>query len=232
MRTFWQDVRYAARVLRQAPGFALAAVGVLALGIGANSAIFSLVDAVLLRPLPFAHPNELVMLYEHPPAYAYNRVSPLNYLEWSEQNHAFVSTAAVIGGGRSLTSASGGAERIAGQAVSVTLFDLLGIRPIAGRTFTSEDAKPGTSVVVISERLWKSHFGGDTKLVGSVIPLDGKSFTVIGIVPAGFQIFYPSDLWTPFVPIRRPEQRKMHYLQVLGRRKAGVTDEQARWTWP
>src|SRR5579863_7460226 len=95
MQDFWQDLRYAARVLRQAPGFTLSAVLVLAIGIGANSAIFSLVDAVLLRPLPFAHPNSLVRLYEAAPGYAYNRVSPLNFLDWSEQNRSFAAMAAV-----------------------------------------------------------------------------------------------------------------------------------------
>lgn len=168
------------------------------------------------------------MLYEHPPGYLYNRVSPLNFLDWSEQNHAFASMAAVAGGSRALTPVSGGTERIPGQSVTFSFFDLLGLRPVAGRTFTAEDAKPGVNVVIISERLWRSHFGGDPKLIGSTIPLDGKPFSVIGIVPVEFQIFYPSDLWTPFVVRRSPEQRQMHYPQVLGRLKPGATTEQAR----
>ncbi len=117
MSAFWQDVTYAARALRKAPVFTFVAVLVLALGIGANSATFSLVDAALVRPLPFTHPERLVMLWERSTRFAHNRVSPLNFLDWSEQQHTFASVAAVAGGGRTLTGNGGGAERIAGQAV-------------------------------------------------------------------------------------------------------------------
>jgi len=228
MITLWQDCRYAARVLRRAPAFTAIAATVLAIGIGANSAIFSLFDAVVLRPLPFQHPEQLAKLWEYPPGYAYNSVAPLNFLDWSEQNKVFASMAAVSGGSRTLHTAEGGAERIPGQSVSLSFFDLLGIRPIAGRTFGAEDGREDAKVVVLSERLWRNRFGADTKLVGSAIPLDGEPFTVIGIVPARFQIFYKSDLWTPFIPRRSAEQRRMHYLQVLGRLKPGVTFVQAR----
>ena len=228
MITLWQDFRYAARVLRRAPAFTAVAAIVLASGIGANSAIFSLFDAVVLQPLPFQHPEEPAKLWENPPGYAYNSVAPLNFLDWSEQNTVFASVAAVSGGSRTLHTAEGGAERIPGQSVSLSFFDLLGIRPVAGRTFGAEDGREDAKVVVLSERLWRDRFGADPKLVGSTIPLDGEPFTVIGIVPARFQIFYKSDLWTPFIPRRSPEQRRMHYLQVLGRLKPGVTFEQAR----
>lgn len=228
MTTLWQDLRYAARVLRLSPAFTAISVLVLAIGIGANSAIFSLFDAVLLRALPFHDPDELVMLWEHPPGYEHNRVSPLNFLDWSEQNAVCSSMAAVSGGSRTLLSDKGGAERIPGQSVSPALFDLLGIRPLLGRTFTSEDGRQGGTVAVISERLWRNRFGADPKLVGRVLQLDGEPFTIIGVVPATFQIFYQSDLWTPFVPRRSPEQRRMHYLQVIARLKPGVTIDQAR----
>ena len=228
MRTLWQDLCYAARVLRQSPAFTAIAVIVLAIGIGANSAIFSLFDAVLLRPLPFHDPEQLVKLWEHPPGYAHNAVSPLNYLEWSEQNTVFASMAAVSGGSRTLLRASGSAEKIDGQSVSLSFFDLLGIRPVAGRTFTAEDGRESAKVVVLSERLWRNRFGADPKLPGSVINLDGEPFTVIGIVPSRFQIFYRSDLWIPFLVRRSPEQRQMHYLQVIARLKPGVTLDQAR----
>lgn len=227
MPTLWQDLRYAARGLRQAPGFTLIAAAVLAIGIGANCAIFSLVDAALLRPLPFPRPQELVRLWEAPPGYDHNSVSPLNFLDWSEQNHVFASMAAVSGGGRSLTTPNG-AERIPGQSVSLRFFDLLGVKPIAGRTFTAEDAKPGTNVVVISEGLWRSHFGGNPRIVGSTIPLDGQPFIVAGIVPASFEIMNRVDLWTLFTVKRSPEQRSMHYLRVIGRLRPGVTVGQAR----
>jgi putative ABC transport system permease protein len=227
MHTLWQDLRYAARGLRHAPGFTLIAAAVLAIGIGANCAIFSLVDAALVRPLPFPRPQELVRLWEHPPGYDHNSVSPLNFLDWSEQNHVFASVAAVSGGGKSLTTPTG-AERIQGQSVSLRFFDLLGVKPIAGRTFTAEDAKPGTNVVVIGEGFWRSHFGANPGIVGSTIPLDGQPFTVTGVVPASFEILNRVDLWTLFTVKRSPEQRSMHYLRVIGRLKNGVTIEQAR----
>ncbi len=228
MQGIWQDLRYASRVLRRTPGFALAAVLVLALGIGANSGIFSLVDAVLLRPLPFPHPDELVRLYEAPPGYPYNRVSPLNFLDWSEENRSFASIAAISTASRALSSASSIAESIPGQSVTTSFFDLLDVHPIAGRTFLAADAKPGTRVVVLSERLWKARFNGDPKLIGTDILLNSRPFTVIGVAPAAAQLLYPADLWTPFIPSHSPEQRKPHYLVVFGRLKPGITIEQAR----
>src|SRR5262245_45018232 len=135
----WSDLRYAVRSLGKASGFSALAVLVLAVGIGATSAIFNLIDGTIIRRLPFADPGRLLMLWEHAPSYAHNRVSPLNFLDWSEQNHSFASMAAVAGGGRTLTSASGVAERIPGQAVTTAFFDVLGIVPIAGRTLLAED---------------------------------------------------------------------------------------------
>lgn len=228
MSGLWQDFAYAARSLRKAPGFTAVAVAVLAIGIGATSALFSLLDAALLRPLPFAHPEDLVMLWERAPEYAHNRVAPLNFVDWSEQNHAFRSMAAVAGGSRTMTGTTGGPERVTGQAVTVSFFDLLGVKPIAGRTFISDDAATRARVVVLSERFWRSRFGSDPTLVGRPVMLDGQPFTVIGIVPADFQILFSSEIWTPFVPRRSPEQRRMHYLQVLGRLKPGTSLERAR----
>ena len=182
MLTLWQDFRYAARVLRRAPAFTAVAASVLAIGIGANGAIFSLFDAVVLRPLPFQHPEALAKLWEHPPGYEHNSVSPLNFLDWSEQNTVFASMAAVSGGSRTLRTAEGGAERIPGQSVSLSFFDLLGVRPVAGRTFGAEDGREGAKVVVLSEHLWRNRFGADAKLLGRRIPLDGEPLTVIGVV--------------------------------------------------
>jgi hypothetical protein len=143
-----QDLRFAVRMLRRAPVFTAVVIAVLAIGIGANSAIFSLLDAALFRPLPFTQPDQLVMLWEHPPNYAHNRVSPLNFLDWSEQNNVFESMAAVTGGSRTLTT-SRGPERIPGQSVSASLFDLLGVKPIVGRTFVKEDERLRAHVVVV-----------------------------------------------------------------------------------
>jgi putative ABC transport system permease protein len=224
----WQDLRFAARSLRKAPGFTAVVVLVLAIGIGANSAMFSLVDAALVRPLPFSQSERLVMLWERPPSASRNRVSPLNFLDWSEQQQAFTAMAAIAGGGRTLTGSTGTAERIPGQAVTPRFFETLGVTAIAGQTFDPIEVTRQPNVVVISERLWRTRFGGEPTLVGRPIALDGQPYTVIGVVPAGFQILFPADLWTPFVPRRSPEQRRQHYLQVVGRLKPGVTLDQAR----
>jgi putative ABC transport system permease protein len=226
--SIWRDLRYAARSLRRAPGFTLVAVILLAVGIGANSAMFSLVDAALVRPLPFAHPSRLVMLWEQSPRNAHNRVSPLNFLDWSEQQQAFESVAGIAGGGRTLTGAGGEAERIPGQAVTWQFFETLGIRPIAGTTFTAEDTANRRSVVVISERLWKNRLGSDPSIIGRSLTLDDAPYTIIGVVPASFQILFPADMWTLFSVRRSPEQRRQHYMQVVGRLKPGVTLQQAR----
>ncbi len=225
--SLWRDLRYAARSLRRAPGFTFVAVAVLAVGIGANSAMFSLVDAALVRSLPFAQSDRLVMLWERSPRFAHNRVSPLNFLDWSEQQQAFASVAAISGGGRTLTG-SGEAVRIPGQAVTWQFFDVLGIRPIAGVTFTADDTAARRSLVVISERLWKTRFGGDSTVIGRAIALDDQPYTIVGIVPASFQVLYPADMWTLFSVRRSPEQRRQHYMQVIGRLKPGTTLDQAR----
>jgi predicted permease len=226
--SIWRDLRYAIRSLRNAPGFTAITVVVLAVGIGANSAMFSMVDAALLRPLPFAQSDRLVMMWERSTRFAHNRVSPLNFLDWSEQLHAFASVAAVAGGGRTLTGSGGEAERVPGQAVTWQFFDVLGIRPVAGVTFSADDVAQRRTVVVISERLWRNRFGGDRAVIGRAITLDAQPYTVIGVAPAAFQILYPSDMWTLFIPRRTPEQRWQHYMQVIGRLKPGVTVDQAR----
>ncbi len=226
--SIWRDLRYAARSLRRAPGFTAVVVIVLAVGIGANSAMFSLVDAALVRPLPFAQSDRLAMLWERSPRFPHNRVSPLNFLDWSEQQRAFTSIAGIAGGGRTLTEQGGEAERIPGQAVTWQFFDVLGIHPIAGVTFTADDTANRRTIVVISERLWKNRFGGDPGVVGRVITLDDQPYTIVGVVPASFQILFPADMWTLFSVRRSPEQRRQHYMQVVGRLKPGVTLEQAR----
>ena len=229
MAVFWQECRWAARSLARAPGFTATAVLVLAIGIGATTAIFSLVDAALTRPLPYASPDRLVMLWEHSPSYAHNRASPLNFYDWSEQSHTFASMAAVTGFSRVLTREGSAAERIPGQSVSAAFFDVLGIRPIAGRTFIPDDTSRPPDVVVVSERFWRTHFDGDTDAIGRVIQLDGTPTTVIGIVSDAFQILSPADIWSP-LPVRRsPEVRRQHYLQVIGRLAPGrsITDARA-----
>ena len=223
-----QDLRFAVRTLRKTPAFTALTIAILALGIGANTAIFSLVDAALFRPLPFPDADRLVMLWERAPAYAHNRVAPLNYVDWSEQNDVFSAMAAVSGGGRTLTTGGREPEKIAGQSVTARFFDVVGVRPLTGRTFIDADAVLHPNTVVISERLWKQRFAGAADIIGRTIALDSEPFTVIGVVPASFEILYPSELWTPYLPRRTPEQRRMHYMQVLGRLKPDATLEQAR----
>jgi putative ABC transport system permease protein len=227
MGNSWRDLIYATRVLRQAPGFTVIALAVLAIGIGANCAIFTLVDAALLRPLPFGHPNELVQVWEKPPGHDRNAVSPLNFLDWSEQNQVFASMTGVSGNSRTMLTA-GTPERVHGQAVTLRFFDVLGVAPAAGRTFTAEDAEPGTNVIVVSEAMWRTRFGANPKLVGSSIVMDGEPWTVIGVMPANFEILYEAEYWTLFNIGRRPELRLPHYLRVFGRLKPGVSVEQAR----
>lgn len=224
---FWKDLSYAGRVLRKAPGFTAVVLSVLAIGIGANGAIFSLLDAVLLRALPFQNPDELMSLWEQPPNHRHNRVSPLNFEDWREQNHSFSSMAAIAGGAKTLLTAGGNAERIPGQSVTTGFFDVLGVRPVVGRTFTSGDARLHSKVVVLSKGLWKRRFGSDPKLIGKTVILDSEPFTVVGIVPERFQIFWESELWTPFYPTRSPEQRQEHYLRVIGRLRKGLNADQA-----
>ena len=183
MRNFTQDLRFAARLLVHSPGFTAIAVIVLALGIGANSAIFSVVDAALLRPLPFHKPAELAVLWERSPGRAHNRVSPLNFQDWHDQNTAFAAMAAVSGGPRTLET-PGGAEEIPGQSVTLEFFKLLAVNPVAGRMFTEQDAATQADVVLISERMWRTRFGADPQLVGGTLKLDGKPFRVAGVVPA------------------------------------------------
>jgi predicted permease len=227
MSKLTDDLRFGLRMLRQAPGFTLLAVGVLALGIGAMSAMFSVVDAVLLRSLPFNEAGKVVMLWEKAPQNDRNRVSPLNFLDWHDHNQVFASMAAVAGGDRTLQTQNG-PEHLAGQSVTSEFFDLLGVRPIAGREFNAEDNRAGANAVMISEGLWRTRFGSDPRVVGSTLTLDEKPALVIGVVPERFEILWKSEVWTLFVVKRSPEQRRMHYMQVLGRLKPGVAIQQAQ----
>jgi len=160
----------------------------------------------VLRPLPFAHPEELVQVWEKPPDNDRNAVSPLNYLDWSEQNHVFASMTGTSGSSRTLIT-QGIPERIHGQAVTLRFFDVLGVAPLVGRTFTADDARPGINVIVLSDAIWRNRFGVDPALFGKTIVLDGDAWTVIGVMPPNFAIWQQSDYWTLFNIARRPEMR-------------------------
>src|SRR5262245_29885223 len=196
LEEFRDDVQFAARQLRMSPGFALVATLTLALGIGANSAIFALADATLIRPLSFAQPDRLTMLWESKPD-GRSVVAPYEFVAWSERNRSFeLMAAASWVENRATTNADGSGVQIATQLVTVHLFGVLGVNPIAGRTFISADDRADSNVVVISEGFWRTRLGSDPNVVGRAMLLDGQPFTVIGIMPAGFQMLAPSDVWT------------------------------------
>ena len=230
-RELWQDLRYAARALRRQPGFALVAILTLALGIGANSAIFALVDATLLRPLPFGDPDRIVMLYERSTTSARGAVSPLNMTDWNGRNRTFDVIAGYINGvgGMVMTGADGLAENVSRQWVTAGFFDALGVRPIAGRTFLPDDDARRASVVVLSEAFWRSRFDGDPAIVGRDVRLDGTPFTVVGVVPRDFQLLAGTNIWA-VRPIlgAPPAVRTLYQLRAIGRMKPGVTIEAAR----
>jgi putative ABC transport system permease protein len=227
-----QDLRYAARILWKNPGFTAVAVIALALGIGANTAIFSVVNTVLLRPLPYKIPEQLVLVWEDATKHGYPRDTPAvaNYIDWRDQNSVFTGMAAIADTNFNLTRA-GDPESLKGREVSATLFPLLGVEPQVGRVFAAAEDQPGSDrVVVLSHRLWQRRFGGDPTIVGRVLTLNDEGYTVVGVMPARFQ--FPAnddDLWVPIAFTQQEAaNRNRHYLQVMARMKPGVTLEQAQ----
>lgn len=202
MNSLVQDVRYALRQMLKSPGFAAIAVVTLALGIGANTAIFSVVNGVLLRPLQFKDPNALVRIWHVPPEASFPgitrfSVSPANYLDWQSQNHAFERMA--IYGFRTLTlNNNGKPEQLNASMVSRDFFETLGVPPLIGRTLVPEEDQPGRSnVVILSYKLWQGHFGSNRNLVGQNIVIDGQNFLVAGVMPPSFRFPDFAQLWTP-----------------------------------
>jgi putative ABC transport system permease protein len=222
------DVRFALRQLRQAPAFTAVAALTLALGIGANSAIFALVDATLLRPVPFAEPEALVFVHEGSAQFPRGRTSSANFDDWEARNRTFDSLAGVFSYARRVTMPDGSVEEVPAQQVTPRFFDALRIRPIAGRTFRPEDEALPPNVTVISERLWRSRFDGDSGVVGRIVQIDGLPFTVLGIVPADFQFLNPADLWTVWTALPGMDPRGLRFLQAFGRLKPGVSIDAAQ----
>ncbi|HEV2491399.1 MAG TPA: ABC transporter permease [Candidatus Acidoferrales bacterium] len=230
----WQDVRYAARMLRKSPGFTAVAVLTLALGIGANTAIFSMIDAVFLEKLPYPRAGQIVMVWEdvHLPHYqnSENTPAPGNFADWRKQNTVFSGMAAMGYRSWNLTGA-GEPVRIEGDAFSADVFPVLGIYPMLGRAFTEEEDRPGAShVALIGYGLWKSRFAGDASVVGRTVQLDSEDYRVIGVMPPSFQFPDPGD--QIFVPLALNDQQlanhDSHYLVVVARMKDGVTVAQAQ----
>jgi putative ABC transport system permease protein len=230
METWLKDIRYGTRMLARNPAFTIVAVIALALGIGANAAIFSVVNAVLLRPLPFAEPDRLMMLRETKlPQFPEFSVSPANFIDWQKQNTVFERMAAVQNAAYNLIGV-GEPERLQGLRVSDGFFAMLGAKPAMGRDFLSEEDQPGhNQVVIISHGLWQRRFGGDPNILNQAITLNGQSYTVIGIMPSDFRFGRAADLWTPTAfTADQAQAHGAHYVSVIGRLKPHVTVEQAR----
>ncbi len=225
-----QDIRYAVRGLRRSPGFAAVAILTLALGIGANTAIFSIIEAVLLRPLPFANPGQLVRMYEteaQPGKYPFT--GP-DFLDWKKQNHTFQDMA-IFSWGHDINLSGGGSPlHVLGVPTEANFFNLLGARALLGRTWAPDEDQPGHErVVILSYGLWQTHFGGKRDVVGSTVVLDSRNYTIIGVMPPSFR--YPSraQLWTPqLMDSKSLGQRGTHWLNAIGRLKPGITLAQAQ----
>jgi putative ABC transport system permease protein len=233
MNTVWHDLRYGARMLMKKPGFTLIAVMTLALGIGANTAIFSIVNAVLLKSLPFAEPDRLIRLFESNPQRGWPEFSASapNFKDWQRQQSVFEQLAALELWAFNLTE--GEPERVAGTRVTANLFPLLGVTPALGRSFLREEEQAGRHrVVMLSHGLWQRRFGGNPDLLGKTIQLSGEGHTVVGIMPPNFQLTGNANVWVPLVldPATEPwrANRANHNLLVIGRLKPGVSFAQAQ----
>ena len=229
---FLHDLRFALRLLLKNPGFTIVTVVALALGIGANTAIFSVVNAVLLRPLPYKDPERLVMVWEDATKTGRPRDTPTaaNFIDWRNQNQVFEGMAAINEESYNLTGA-GDPERLDGVRVSASLFPLLGVEPQLGRVFTAAEDQPGSQrVVLLSYGLWQRRFGGDPSIVGKPITLNDQSYVVMGVMPARFQ--FPTNdnqIWVPIAfSAEEAADRELHNLQVVARLKPGVTLAQAQ----
>lgn len=228
-----QDVRFALRWLRKSPGFTLIAILTLALGIGANTAIFTVINAVLLRPLPYREPDRLVLLSERTQRFPILSVSWLNFKDWREQaTSSFEAVGAVRNLNMTLTG-SGAPERLPTQMVTANIFDMLGLKPVVGRPFTAqEDSPSGAPVVMISHSLWERRFGSSPQAVGQALTLDSKPYTIIGVLPRATQILNQApDVMVPIEPWARtlPDDRSWHPgILPVARLKPAATLEQAR----
>ena len=226
VQNFLADFRYGLRRLLQSPGFSLVAVLALGLGIGANTAIFSLVDRVLIRPLGYADPDRLVTLWEDASYINFPRNTPsvANFIDWSKQNQVFTGLAASRDRAGSLTS-DGPPEMVLGGAVTINLLDVLGVQPLLGRAFTQDDDRVGVNVIILSYGLWQSRYGGDPGVIGRSILMNDAKTTIIGVMPPGFTLpkrktqFLSPAQFTP----QMLNNRKAHLLGVIARLKPGIT---------
>jgi putative ABC transport system permease protein len=232
MNGFLQDLRYSARILLKKPGFTSIAVITLALGIGANTAIFSVVDAVLLRSLPYPEPDRLMQIFLNNPETAQGRggYGNTDFLALKERNQSFEKVAAISPGNRFSLTGTGAPEQVIGAVVSADFFDVLKVKAQRGRTFLSDEDKPGSPrTIVVSNSFWQKYLNSDADVVGQSVTLNGESYAVIGVMPPDFRFSAtgPSELWTT-LQINPPRFRPPYYLRVIGRLKPGTTEQEAQ----
>src|SRR5262245_20952911 len=227
MDTLWQDVRYGFRLLVRFPGVTAAALLALALGTGVNTALFSIVNTVLLQPLPFPDADELVQVWRtEPPSLEFGAASYRRYTDWRARNRVFEETGAWAPQGFTMTGRES-AERVGGARASASFFRVIAAAPLAGRWFTDDEDRPGApKVVIISERLWQ-RLGGSRAILDSTLTLDGVPHAVVGIAPSVFTETWRVDAWVPLAMEVDPAERG-NFLQVFGRLKNGMTLDQAR----
>lgn len=233
MNTVTMDVKFAFRILRKSPGFAVGAIIALALGIGANTAIFSVVYATLIRSLPYKDADRLVMVWERDikDPKDQNVANPANYMDWKEQNKVFTDMAAFSDTFGHLSGGIGEPEEVIIQYATPNYFSVLGSKAFLGRTFVSGDEKAGEQVIVLSYGLWQRRFGSDRQIIGKTITVSGDKSKILGVMPPDFQLFIKkkswvgkqAELWAPFpiTPERRTRQGR--YLIPFARLKPGVT---------
>jgi len=232
METIIKDIRYGIRGLLQRPGFTAIALITLALGIGANTAIFSVVNAVLLRPLPFRDPEQLAIVWEDAAfaGFPRNTPAPANYVDWKTQNQSFVDMAATAEKSFNITG-DGEPERVTAHAVTANFFPLFGVPPLLGRGFLPDEDRPGgNKVAMLSYSLWQTRYGGDRQIINRDILLNGEKFSVVGVMPSGFQFLDKEvRLWVPLALSREElANRGGHYLNIVARMKPGVGLSQAQ----
>src|ERR1700751_1423654 len=236
METLLQDVRYGIRMLRKSPGFAAVAIITLALGIGANTAIFSVVNGVLLRPLPYPEPDKLVALSEATANFESSSISYPNFLDWQRRNTSFSAMAAYRQDDYSLTG-RGETERVRVGMISHGFFEILGVHPVEGRLFTAEEDRLGTAkVALIGGGLWQRKFGASPDILGKTLNVNGDGYTVVGIIPRNFRLDGVNfdeikDIYVPIGQYADPlfQQRDVHEgMRAIARLRPGVTLAAAR----
>ena len=229
MEALWQDLRYGIRMLFKHPGFTAIAVVTLALGIGANTAIFSVVNAVVLRPLPFEDPERIIRMWGKFSQGDHASTSPPDFLDYRAQNSTFEEFAAMMSSSYNLTG-DAEPERIIAADVTTNFFRALGVKPVQGRAFSPEEEQLGLSrVAMISEGLWRRRFGGVLPITGKTLTLDGRSYTVVGVASNAARLLEDTEVWVPLTfdhPMMKV--RRFHFLRTIGRLKPGVSLQQAQ----